>query len=90
MAQVPDTRTISDDGAETKTQPIETYSILSNPATTNAAPSDRFSWALALWVLWIAVTMTCLFQSVWQHVVLVRMLNRGTRIDDQQWLKALA
>ena len=45
----------------------------------------EFSWAKIGLTVWIVGVLVCLVRKSWQHVALLRLLKRCTKIDDEAW-----
>ncbi len=89
LPDVPIPRAMPDVEADLQTPPTQSLSTVSYPPQTNKSPGTRFSWTVAVGVLWLVGTLACVVRAAWQQMLLVRLLRRSREIDDQKWRHVL-
>jgi len=82
-------RAMPDASVKSLAPPTEALYSVSDPSQTNEFIKADFSWIKAFWTVWIGGVLVCFLRKVWQHMMLVRMLGRGTEIDDESWKDSL-
>jgi beta-lactamase regulating signal transducer with metallopeptidase domain len=69
-----------------------TKAIGGQPIATTKDPADALgttSITKTLLILWIVGIAICWLRSIWQHVLLRRLLNCCVRLDDPEWIELL-
>jgi len=64
--------------------------LATTPTKASVALTTEYPWTQALLTFWIVGIILCWLRSVWQQVLLKRLLYRCVRLDDAKWNELLS